>query len=172
MRNLRLIRARKGLTIRDLEELTGVSKDSISAIERGTREPRAITLVKLADALGVEVDEIEEGLVSTPKTRLPESFDPAVITREVHEDYPTLSTESAEFREAVDRRFAEELAELSANDLNAIGAELRSRARELDVGFRSSLWSDPAQYEEWSRLMEERRAVMLAQFALDRALTA
>jgi transcriptional regulator with XRE-family HTH domain len=50
------LREQKALTLRDLEELSGVGADAISKIENGHRKPRPSTLRKLARALGVEVE--------------------------------------------------------------------------------------------------------------------
>jgi transcriptional regulator with XRE-family HTH domain len=51
------LRERKALTLRDLEEASGVGADAISKIENGHRKPRPSTLRKLARALGVEVED-------------------------------------------------------------------------------------------------------------------
>lgn len=51
------LREQKALTLRDLEEASGVGADAISKIENGHRKPRPSTLRKLARALGVEVEE-------------------------------------------------------------------------------------------------------------------
>lgn len=58
MEKLRVLRAQRGLTLRELAERSGVSKDAISEIERGKRTPRASTLASLAVALGVEPQEL------------------------------------------------------------------------------------------------------------------
>lgn len=58
MQKLRVLRAQAGLTLRELEERSGISKDAISEIERGLRNPRTSTLVKLADGLGVDHSEL------------------------------------------------------------------------------------------------------------------
>ncbi len=73
MRKLRRIRAEKGLTMDTLEERTGVSKRTISEIERGKRTPQALTLAKLAGALGVHIDELLEE--EAPKGRAPLQFE-------------------------------------------------------------------------------------------------
>jgi transcriptional regulator with XRE-family HTH domain len=51
------LREQKALTLRDLEEVSGVGADAISKIENGHRKPRPSTLRKLARALGVEVED-------------------------------------------------------------------------------------------------------------------
>ena len=63
MERLRELREQQHLTLRELEHLSGVSKDAISEIERGLRHPRSITLKKLADGLGVSVPVLQ-GTVS------------------------------------------------------------------------------------------------------------
>ena len=69
MRKLRRLRAEKGLTMDALEERTGVSKRTISELERGMRAPQALTLAKLAAALGVDIDDLLED--EAPKVPAP-----------------------------------------------------------------------------------------------------
>jgi transcriptional regulator with XRE-family HTH domain len=59
-RKLRVLRAERGLTLREAEELTGVDKDTLSKIERGLRRPYDVTLSKLAKGYGVPVEELLE----------------------------------------------------------------------------------------------------------------
>ncbi len=73
MKRLKRIRAAKGLTMDALEERTGVSKRTISEIERGMRIPHTLTLAKLANALGVDLDELVEE--EAPKAPAPSSPD-------------------------------------------------------------------------------------------------
>ena len=54
MERLKELREQRNLTLRELEEYSGVSKDAISEIERGLRRPRTPTLNKLAKGLGVD----------------------------------------------------------------------------------------------------------------------
>ncbi len=60
MRRLRLRewRERRALTQRDLAGQAGVTTASINRIENGVHEARLSTVRKLADALGVSVDEL------------------------------------------------------------------------------------------------------------------
>jgi transcriptional regulator with XRE-family HTH domain len=55
---LRAIRKARGLSIRALADLTGVNKDTISAIERGQQEPQSATMRRLADGLRVHLAEL------------------------------------------------------------------------------------------------------------------
>jgi transcriptional regulator with XRE-family HTH domain len=55
---LRVLRAERGLTVRDAAGLSGVAKETISQIERGERHPYDRTLAKLARAYEVPVEEL------------------------------------------------------------------------------------------------------------------
>jgi transcriptional regulator with XRE-family HTH domain len=57
---LRLARAQAGMTLRRAEEETGLSKDTISRIERGLRAPQPLTAAKLAEAYGHSIEEFLE----------------------------------------------------------------------------------------------------------------
>lgn len=52
------LRRAQNLTLRQLEERSGVSKTQINAIENGKANPTIGTLGLLAKALGVEVSEL------------------------------------------------------------------------------------------------------------------
>ena len=51
-------RVRAGLSFRELAARAGVARDSVFYIEKGTQKPRPATIKKLADALGVSVDDL------------------------------------------------------------------------------------------------------------------
>ncbi len=55
---LRVLRAERGLTVRQVAELSGVAKETISQVERGERQPYDRTLAKLARAYGVDVENL------------------------------------------------------------------------------------------------------------------
>ena len=57
---LRVLRAERGLTLREAASLTGVAKETISDIERGLRHPHDPTLAKIAKGYGVPVEELIE----------------------------------------------------------------------------------------------------------------
>ncbi len=44
--------------MRELERMSGVSKETLSGIERGSRAPQALTLGKLANALEVDIEDL------------------------------------------------------------------------------------------------------------------
>jgi transcriptional regulator with XRE-family HTH domain len=57
---LRVLRAERGLTVRQAAELSGVAKETISQVERGERHPYDRTLAKLAHAYEVPVEDLLE----------------------------------------------------------------------------------------------------------------
>ena len=54
-KELCLIRERRGLSVRDLSAASGVSREAISAIERGDRYPSLQTLEALCRVLSISV---------------------------------------------------------------------------------------------------------------------
>ena len=58
MKGLRWIREDRGLTLQQVEGLTGISFNTISRYERGVISPNIDTALKIAKALGVTVDEL------------------------------------------------------------------------------------------------------------------
>jgi transcriptional regulator with XRE-family HTH domain len=57
---LRLWRAAAGLSLDEASDLTGLSKPYLSRIERGERQPPALTKVQIARRLGVAVCDLFE----------------------------------------------------------------------------------------------------------------
>jgi transcriptional regulator with XRE-family HTH domain len=58
VQRLRELRRLRVLTLRELEEESGVSYNTIWRLENGYREARPSTIRKLAAALGVEASEL------------------------------------------------------------------------------------------------------------------
>lgn len=56
--DLKQVRKSKGITQVELEEKTGISQQMISRYESGDHIPQIDTAVKIADALGVTLDEL------------------------------------------------------------------------------------------------------------------
>lgn len=55
---IRELLAEKGMTQKDLSELTGVTESAISHYIKGDRTPRCANLVKIAKALGTTADDL------------------------------------------------------------------------------------------------------------------
>ncbi|MCK2212264.1 XRE family transcriptional regulator [Actinomadura sp. ATCC 31491] len=65
--NLRRTRLARGFSVRELAELTGVSKALISQVERGVANPTIEVLTRLADALGLTFAELTRVHLAGPE---------------------------------------------------------------------------------------------------------
>ncbi len=65
---LRFWRMKRGLTLEELAEKSGINRDTISRMEHG-RKARPSSIGRLANALEVEPDILETLLVSEPPKR-------------------------------------------------------------------------------------------------------
>jgi transcriptional regulator with XRE-family HTH domain len=74
-RKLRVLRAERGLTLREAAAATGVDKGTLSKIERGVSHPHDITLSRLARGYGIPVEELldEPVLLAPGKTEAPKT---------------------------------------------------------------------------------------------------
>lgn len=72
--NLAHLRKRADLSQEDLSHLASLHRTEISQLERGLRIPRADTIIKLRDALGVTADDLLVGLTWTPGDYRPGGF--------------------------------------------------------------------------------------------------
>lgn len=64
--NVKRARSEAGMTQEQVADASGIHVTEVSRIERGLRDPRISTVLKLADALGVPASR----LVDTPKHRV------------------------------------------------------------------------------------------------------
>jgi transcriptional regulator with XRE-family HTH domain len=69
--NLSRFRAAAGLTQEELGHLSSIHRTEIGMLERGQRQPRLETIVKVAGALGVDPGELIEGIRWTPPSTKP-----------------------------------------------------------------------------------------------------
>lgn len=56
MEAIKKAREAKGITLRQLSELTGIDNANLSNIERGKIDPRFSTLTKICDSLGLKIE--------------------------------------------------------------------------------------------------------------------
>ncbi len=70
---LRLLRARKGITLVEAAELTGVTRETLGELERGKRRAYTPTLAKIAQGYGVPVEELVEEEAPVPLAEAPEA---------------------------------------------------------------------------------------------------
>src|SRR5215208_3694461 len=144
---LRVLRAERGLTVRQVSELSGVAKETISQVERGERHPYDRTLAKLAHVYDVPVEELLEEPAFAEKAEAPypgpsaEDAQHRAKLEEIRESY-------RESREGMDRycaRWEQRLAEdaldrhsvqefLTTADalLPILGDSLTSELKEID----------------------------------------
>ena len=61
---LRKLREKRQMSRKTLGECCGLSKNAIGHYERGTREPNASTILKIANFFGVTADELLRGVSS------------------------------------------------------------------------------------------------------------
>src|SRR5215218_3320161 len=59
-RKLRVLRADRGITLQAAEELTGVTRETLGALEHGQRGAYTSTLEKIAKGYGVTIGELLE----------------------------------------------------------------------------------------------------------------
>jgi transcriptional regulator with XRE-family HTH domain len=84
-RKLRVLRAERGITLQEAEELTGVTRETLGALEHGQRGAYTNTLQKIAEGYGITVGELLEEPV--PLGKVPEvgRSEPAMESREYKE---------------------------------------------------------------------------------------
>lgn len=58
---IKAVRESRGLSIRDLAELAGINKSQIVRIESGQSDPHYTTLLRIARALEVNVEDFADG---------------------------------------------------------------------------------------------------------------
>jgi transcriptional regulator with XRE-family HTH domain len=85
---LRILRAERGLTLREAASLSGVAKETISDIERGIRHPHDVTVAKLARAYDVSIEGLlEEPVLAAPKASAPPETGPPRVGKERLEEH-------------------------------------------------------------------------------------
>jgi transcriptional regulator with XRE-family HTH domain len=73
---LQALREKAGISQYELAKRAAISKQEISRLELGQREPRWATVQALAKALGVTCEEFGESVESTPSERAPRPHSP------------------------------------------------------------------------------------------------
>jgi transcriptional regulator with XRE-family HTH domain len=140
---LRVLRAERGLTVRQVAELSGVAKETISQIERGERHPYDRTLAKLAHAYDVPVKELlEEPVLASGAS--PKAEPPASGAGRTAEEFARDVAERAQrLTEEVPARM-QEIAERVAS--GAVGEGVSSGAAgEVSQGVSGEARADKAQ---------------------------
>ena len=58
MNRLQEARVQKGLTLRDLERLSGISRAQLGRIENGQSDPTLQTMCRIAKALNMKIEDV------------------------------------------------------------------------------------------------------------------
>ncbi len=94
---LRDLRGELGLSLREVEERGGPSKDVLSPIERGLHKPRTQTLGRIAQAFGMSVSELRATLeADPPKAPEPLSLEWALDPRVGDEEFRATTAEASD----------------------------------------------------------------------------
>ena len=101
-RNLRVLRAERGINLGEAEELTGVTRETLAALEHGQRGAYTNTLRKIAEAYGVTLGDLLGERVALGKAEAPGTGPTPYEVGEVVASIPYAEGGQAEaFEEAV-----------------------------------------------------------------------
>ena len=73
--NLRDARKKVGISQEELSTRAGLHRTAVSLHERGEREPRILTVIKLAHGLGIEPNDLCEGIRWLPDPKRFKQFE-------------------------------------------------------------------------------------------------
>jgi transcriptional regulator with XRE-family HTH domain len=62
-------RERQGLSLQKLGALSGVSRTAIGMIEKGQRSPTLVTCLRVADALGLDLEDVLKSARKTSRRK-------------------------------------------------------------------------------------------------------
>jgi transcriptional regulator with XRE-family HTH domain len=93
---LRLMRAERGLSLREAARQAGVVKETISDIERGHTHPYDVTLAKLAKVYDVPLEELLEEPALAEKAEAPEETGQPAEESEEEQRIPSIAASSLE----------------------------------------------------------------------------
>jgi transcriptional regulator with XRE-family HTH domain len=82
---LRVLRARMGLSLTEAAARAGVTRDTLSDLEHGKRHPYMPTLAKIAAGYGVPVEDLLEEPVLLGKGKASETGQPEEVVRDLAE---------------------------------------------------------------------------------------
>lgn len=132
-KRIQAVRKSKGLTLKQLGDIIGISESAVSNIERGRNKPSGSTLILLCEKLGIDREWLEtgEGEMFAPTTeqaetaKLIESISESPAMRSLLATWAQLSDEN----KAVFERFAADYVQ----DYNQREAERRTAAYDALV---------------------------------------
>jgi transcriptional regulator with XRE-family HTH domain len=134
---LRVLRAERGLSLREAAARSGVAKETISDIERGIRHPHDVTVSKLATAYAVPVGDLllEEpalaGKAEAPREAGPANVRQLFAEHQARAAWQRAFDESRRFRSQAKMRLGEQLSLWEAAKHE--GASYEERRKFLDA---------------------------------------
>jgi transcriptional regulator with XRE-family HTH domain len=133
---LRVLRARMGLSLTEAASRAGVTRDTLSDLEHGKRQPYMPTLAKIADGYGVPVEDLLEEPALAGKAEAPREAGPANVHQlfAEHQARPAwlrAFDESLRFRAQAKMRLGEQLSLWEAAKHE--GASYEERRKFLDA---------------------------------------
>lgn len=152
--NVRRLMAKHGMTYDDVVEASGLDQRTVRGIARGEKNPHARTLRRLAEGLGVAVDELFVDVASITLAGFDQATNPVV--NQIVESHPELfeGWATADFAE-IASRFGQGGALSEEGALAA--AEAMNRKREVLAQARVILESsDGRLLEDFVKLLYER----------------
>ena len=84
-RQLRVLRAERGLNIMEAAQLIGIGRDTLSELERGRRLPAVTTVARIAEGYGVPVEGLLDLLPEAEAGPLEERLAPRIARLELLE---------------------------------------------------------------------------------------
>ena len=132
---LRILRAREGLTLTEASERIGITRHTLSSLERGGQEPHYPTLHKIADGYGIAVEDLLEEPVLAGELK------DGLTLKELHEEARASPSECVtdwlvkseeEWREAWEQISSPREAVMAVFDLGDEYSAVRKRIAERD----------------------------------------
>jgi transcriptional regulator with XRE-family HTH domain len=169
---LRILRAREGLTLTEASERIGITRHTLSSLERGGQEPHYPTLAKIAKGYGVPVEELLEEPV--PLAEAPQVT--GLAEAEAEEEQHVIPQSAANLQRHIEQM--KELKELREAQMEELGKgvglpeALLSQMALADKGLRDLLAElgvlDFAEAVRAGRQMAEPEAIPLCHELLRR----
>jgi transcriptional regulator with XRE-family HTH domain len=135
-RKLRVLRAERGLTLRQAAEQAGVRPGTLSELERGLHRPHDITLSRVANGYGIDVEDLLEEPALAGKAEAPREAGSA-NARQLFAEHQARAAwqrafdESRRFRSQAKMRLGEQLSLWEAAKHE--GASYEERRKFLDA---------------------------------------
>jgi len=96
-RKLRVLRAERGITLQEAEELTGVTRETLGALEHGQRGAYTNTLQKIAEGYGTTVEALVREELAAPLGKAPSPGPPQVSRERLQEHFENVRQNEVDY---------------------------------------------------------------------------